>query len=131
MNKEDFLWKRGSITLDEKGFHVSDDRDGVIGKFAQAMVSSQLDNKLDEILSPNGDGYDDWEIVVYRITDEDLPFTEWVENNPFDLEKEEIWGIDVTKSGFEILKGDDIRYLAKEAKKLWAEWEKSGYGKKN
>jgi len=119
-----FLWKRGSIDLDEDGFYVDNDPDRVIANFLFNILSNKTNN-IEELFTADGDGYsDEFFLMAYRITEEnDLPYGEWQEDNPFDLIKDEIWCIRDNKHNVAALKGDDIRYLLKQAQKLWFERE--------
>lgn len=130
------LWKKGEITLDEKGFHVpNDDRDGVIKKFLLTIIGPESDDEIEQIFAPNSEGFfDDPFVSAFRITElEDVSdYFDWLEYDSVDdttvnidkIMRDEIWSIKVSPLGAQALKGDDIRYLVKEARKLWAELEK-------
>lgn len=125
--KQDRLWKKGRVTIDDNGFHVPDDPDGTITKFLDYVLDTELEDKVDEVFALNGEGYgNEVDSFAYRIREmEDLyDFPDWLENNPWDLEQEEIWAINVGDLGVRAIRGEDLRYLVDEARKVWAEREK-------
>lgn len=59
--------------------------------------------------------------LAVRITEDKLHYLEWKDENPFDLEKEEIWLVQSSAEKQVVLKGEDLRYLLQEARRLWLE----------
>ena len=138
IDKEKYLWKRGAITLDDNGFHIPDDERGVMRKFVKSVLSDDLEGRVDEVFTRHADIFSDDDgdtfssgddIFAYPLTEiEDLDdFMGWLENTPEDWEfikQEEIWAIKVYDFGVQAIRGEDLRYLVHEARKVWAEQKK-------
>ena len=122
-NKEDILWQGGDISIEQRNFFVSNDPNGIMGYLLDAVVEPQNIDKIEELFSPNGIGYfEEGEPIAVRLTKNTLHYVEWKNENPFDLEKEEIWLIEGSAERRLILRGDDLRGLLYEAKKIWPDY---------
>ena len=122
-----WIWQKTdtNVKIDKKGFHVINDNENeILAKLLSTFSSPARKNEVDNMFSPNGKGYRDPILFIYRCTDpREFPFVEWQENNPWDLKKEEIWIISDDFNGQEVIKGEDWRYLIKETRSIWPQWE--------
>jgi hypothetical protein len=104
---------------------VSDDASNVIRDLLEYALSPPYLNQLEELFSPDGRGISVPNCIsCFRVSDvkDDFPEYMWIEQ-PFELEKDEIWAIYRVNYGapgphFSWIKGDELRYLIQESQRL-------------
>jgi predicted NUDIX family NTP pyrophosphohydrolase len=103
-----------TLSLGPQGFVVSDDVEGILGRFLNTNLLSDHAGQLEALFAPSGEGF--WIPSVGG--------AQWIEDPALDPERDELWAVEreipYKKQLQIVMTGVELRALLAEAQRLVA-----------